>query len=291
MAINPKLKAQLDSMTMDDAYRAKLVAALDDAPADVQNLWMAQQEFTRNINAHNEEKRAWKATADDFYTKSNTAVDAWKAEVKKATDTANALQARITELEAGGGTVRTPGQEDAAAAEIKGLRTLLGNIEAKLTGVVTKENLDGAYQSAVGFIGEQLLTLNELDAQHRDTFGKRLTKADNEAIIAHANEMSKKLGHQVSLEESYKDKFGTELKDKERETIRNEEAEKLKSGQVPNGGTGGTSTGPGGPGKGPLEIRLDQVRDMNAGKTNAGFGTWQEAAAAAADELVKEGKY
>lgn len=294
MPINPKLKEQLEKTTMDDGYRQKLITMLDDAPADVQNLWMAREDYTRQVNAFNEEKKTWKATADKFYTDSNAAIDGWKAEVKKNTDALTAAQARITELENNGG-LRTPGQEDAAVKEIAGLKTLITSLESKLsTGVITPEVLDqklqGAYQSAVGFLGDQILTINELAAKHQMTFGERFDKAKQEALITFANEQSTKLGHRLSLDQAYEMQYADQSRKKWEADKEKEITERVTSqNRIPG------AQGPAGPGvsdKGPLQIRLDEIKNQESGvKDGAGYRTWQEAAAAGADELIKEGKY
>src|SRR5882672_9736040 len=110
MPINPKLKEHLEKQTMDEGYRTRLLATLEDAPPDVQNLWMSQADYTRQVNQFKEEQKTWKATADKFYADSNVSIDGWKTELKKANDSITAAQARIAELEAGGGAPRTPVQ-------------------------------------------------------------------------------------------------------------------------------------------------------------------------------------
>ena len=106
MPINPKLKLQLESMTMDDAYRAGLIAQLENAPAEVQNLWMSNNDYTRNANALKAEQQEWKKKADNFYDTSNASISGWKAEVAKVNDELAAAKAKLATLEGGGGAVR-----------------------------------------------------------------------------------------------------------------------------------------------------------------------------------------
>lgn len=284
MPINPKLKDQLTAQIADTAYRDRLIATLEDAPPEVQNNWMSQEDYTRQVNKFKEDQKEWKSKADKFYSDSNASIDGWKADLQKANDAKAAAEARIATLEAGGGN------SDAASAEIKGLKDMLTKIDAKFGTVVSREDLDKAYQNAVGFMGDQVLTLGEMQDEHMARTGKRLSKAEVTEIVNHANELAKVAGHRVGLDEAYKSKYSNDLKTHEREQIRKEELEKLKSSEVPNGGAGG-GIGPGGPGKGPLEIRLEDLRKIDAGEGKGIARTWQEAAAEGADELVKEGKY
>lgn len=291
MPINPKLKAHLEQQTMDEGYRTRLIATLEDAPPDVQNLWMSQADYTRQVNQFKETQNTWKVTADDFYTKSNASIEGWKAELKKANDSIATANARIAELEAGGGTPRTPAQEDAVAAEIKGLKNVITTLESKIGTGVTKEDLDKAYQSAVGFIGDQLISINEIGARHQEVFGKRMTKEDTNELIKFANEESARLGYRITLDDAYDRKHKDEIQKKHDDDVAKKAIEADRTTrQVPTGGEGGV--GPGAPEQGPLQQRLGELRNREAGaKTGTGYATWQEAAAAGADELVKEGKY
>lgn len=295
MPINPKLKEQLEKAQMDEAYRTKLIQTLEDAPADVQNLWMTREDYTRQVNAFKTEQTEWKTKADKFYSDSNAAIDSWKSEVKKAQDAVTAANARIAELESGSG-FRTPGQDDAALKEIAGLKTLITQLEAKLPqNVVTTEVLNNelgkAYQSAVGFLGEQNIKLRAIEKRHESVFGANtFGEKETEELIVFANEQSQKEGRRVSLDDAYKMKYGTDLQKRHDEEVARKAVEADRSTrQVPVG------SGPAGPGvseKGPLQIRLEELSNRDSGaKDGGGYRDWKEAAAAAADELVKEGKY
>lgn len=290
MPINPKLKEQLTRQISDEAYRNKLIATLEDAPAEVQNNWMAADDYTRQVNAFKTEQAAWKTKADQYYTDTTAKVQEWERSVQTATTELANAKARIAELETGGGHTRTPAEEDAVAKEVKALQTTIADLNTKLANVVTPDKLSAAYQDAVGFLGDQMLTISELQAKHQETFGKRLDKTQIGELITFANEQTKAKGHQVTLEEAYDMKNKAEMQRLHDERVANEAIEKFKStNHVPTG------AGPGGPGpvgKGPLEVRLDQERVRAAGGDgDKGFATWQEAAAAAGQELVKEGKY
>lgn len=289
MPINPKLRDQLTRQVADESYRNRLIATLEDAPPEVQNNWMSQEDYTRQANALKTEREEWTIKNKDFYDKSNTAIAAWKTEVATAKEAVTAAQARIAELEGAGGGPRTPSEDDAASKEIKKLSDGIAAIQAKLGNVVTPEDLTKRYQDAVGFIGEQLLTINEIQAQHIEKFGKRMPKEEITQLIGYTNDLAAK-GKIVTLDEAYKIKNADELKKLEHAQWEKEWSEKhTTNNNVPTG------AGPGGPGpsgKGPLEVRLDQLRTAASGGTgDKGYATWQEAAAAAGEELVKEGKY
>jgi hypothetical protein len=293
MPINPKLKEQLEKTQMDEKYRANLIATLEDAPADVQNLWMSREDYTRQANALKAEKADWDVKNKDFYDKSNAAVTAWKDEVKKANDAVTAAQARIAELEAAGGSgrggERTPAEEDAVSKEIAKLSAGITGLQERLKSVVTPDELNKKWQDGIGFIGDQILTINEIQASHIEKFGKRMTKAEITELIKFTNDQAA-LGKNLDLSEAYTAKNADELKKLERAQWEKEWAEKHNTNQnVPGGGGPG---GPGAPGRGPLELRLEQERNRTSGGTgDKGYATWQEAAAAAGQELVNEGKF
>lgn len=297
MPINPKLKAQLEAdKTMTDDYRTKLIATLDDAPPSVQNNWMSQSDYTRQVNELKETQTEWKTRADKFHTDTEKAVDAWKAEVASANTAVEQAKARIAELElAGGGTgaglPKVP--DEAVLKELTGLKSLLTTLEGKIGTSVTKDDLNGAYTSAVSFIGQQVFDMDEISARHQEVFGVRFDKEKRAALIDFANKKSTELGHRVSLDDAYSLQMGDELKKKEREKIETEAIEKYKTNHsVPGGGddvSGGASNE-----RGPAQIRLEQEQNRRAGVTDVnkvGHATWQEAAAAAAQELEAEGKH
>jgi hypothetical protein len=289
--INPKLKAQFEAMTtMDPEYRAKLIATLDDAPADVQNLWMSQSDYTRTSNEY-------KQKMDKFYADSTAAVEAYKSDAQKAQEAADAAKARIAELEAGAGVPKVPGADEAVTRELAGLKTLLTGIEGKIGTVITKEELDKqlntAYQAAVQFIGETQFEIDEISAKHQETFGKRFDKTARTALIDFANKESVRLGHRVPLQDAYNMQMGEELKKQERAAIEKEIEEKYKTNHgIPGGSDGAAGGSP--IERGPAQIRLEQEANRRAGITDAskvGYADWREAANAAASELVSEGKH
>lgn len=299
MPINPKLKAQLEAdKTMTDDYRAKLIATLDDAPPSVQNNWMSQSDYTRQVNEFKETQTEWKTRADKFHSDTEKAVEAWKAEVASANTAVEQARARIAELEAGGtgtgtgaGIPKVP--DEAVIKELNGLKTLISSIEGKIGTAVTKEDLNGAYTSAVSFIGQQVFDMDEISARHQETFGVRFDKEKRAALIDFANKKSAELGHRVSLDDAYTMQMGDDLKKKEREKIEAEAIEKYKTHHSVPGGGDDVSGGAGNE-RGPAQIRLEQEQNRRAGVTDAskiGHATWQEAAAAAAQELVAEGKH
>jgi hypothetical protein len=290
MPINPKLKTQFESMTMDDAYRAKLIATIEDAPADVQNLWMAQNDFTQKSNKYKQEM-------DKFYADSTAAVEAYKSDAQKAQEAADAAKARIAELEAGAGVPKVPGADDAVVRELAGLKTLLGGLETKIGTTITKEDLDKqlntAYQAAVQFIGETQFEIDEISAKHQETFGKRFDKVARTALIDFANKESVRLGHRVPLQDAYNMQMGEELKKQERAAIEREVEEKYKTNHgIPGGSDGAAGGSP--IERGPAQLRIEQEANRRAGITDAskiGYSDWREAAAAGASELVAEGKH
>jgi hypothetical protein len=285
MPINPKLKEQLTKQIADATYRDKLIATLEDAPPEVQNNWMSQEDYTRQANELKTDKAKWL----DFHEKTKTAATDWEKQVKQANDAVAAAQARILELETTGGGTRTPEQDTAVMAEIKKLSEGIAAVQTKFGSMVTTDVLDKKYQDAVGFIGDQLLTINEIQAEHQEKFGKRLTKAQITELVAFTNEQAQK-GKVLTLDEAYKVKNADEIKKLEYAAWEKDYAEKHKTiSEVPGAGGPG---GPGPAGKGPLEIRIEQDRVRATGGTgDKGFTTWQEAAAAAGQELVNEGKY
>lgn len=285
MPINPKLKAQFEAdTTMTPEYREKLLATLEDAPASVQSGWLAQADYSRQT-------QKYKAEMEDFYSKSTIAVNQHQEVAKRAEEARVAAEARLAELEAGG-VPKIPGQEFADAKEIAGLKTLIQGLDTKLTEFSTKADLNTAYQSAVGFIGEQMLTLNELAAQHAEKFGKRFTINDQKELVTFANTRAKELNRTVSLDEAYAMKHGDDIKKKETERLEAEITERIMTAhKIPGGVDGPVGGAP--IDKGPAQIRMEQEANRRAGKTDAaaaGYQTWQEAAAAGANELVSEGK-
>lgn len=291
MPINPKLKDQLTRQITDAGYRDKLIATLEDAPPEVQNNWMSQEEYTREKNAFKQEQTTWKAAADKFYADSNVAIKGHEAEAQKARDLAAAAQARIAELEAGGGALKTPGQEDAIAKEVAALKTMISGLETKLSGVVTEDKLGQAYQNAVGFMGEQTLVLDDISAEYHALTGKRMTRAEKLELITHANELGAKKGIRVGLDEAFQSKYGADAEKKKIDAAVAAGIEQYKTThELPGGGSPGPG-GSAGPEKGPLEIRLAELRDLDAGKKDGIASSWQEASRQAADELVKEGKF
>lgn len=295
MPINPKLKTHFEAMPMDDAYRAKLIATMEDAPADVQNLWMAQADYNRQTNEFKTSQTEWKVKADKFYADSTAAVEAYKTDAQTAKEAADAARARIAELEAAGGNglQKPPGVDDAMMREIGGLKTLLTGLEGKIGSSVTKEELNNVYQSAVGFIGEQMVDLNEISAQHMERFNKRYTKEEQVALVKYANEKAAELKHPVSLTEAYAMKHGTELEKQKEAEIERRIEEKYKTNHgIPGGGDGAAGGAP--IERGPAQIRIEQEANRRAGitdPTKAGYADWREAAAAGASELVNEGKH
>ncbi len=289
MPINPKLKAQLEAdKTMTDEYRTSLIATLEDAPPSVQNYWMSQDDYTRKTNEY-------KKQMDKFYADSTVAVEAYKTEAQKAQEASAAAAARIAELEAAGTSAvpKVPGQDEAIAKELSGLKTLITDLDSKFGAVVTKEQLEQVYQQAVGFIGEQILDLNEISAQHQERFGKRFTKTEQGELVTFANQKATELKHPVSLDEAYKMKFGTELDKLKEQEIERRVEEKLKTAHTIPGGLDGAAGGSPVE-RGPAQIRIEQETNRRAGITDAskaGYATWQEAAAAGANELVAEGKH
>lgn len=293
MPINPKLKAQLEAdTTMTDDYRTKLIATLEDAPPSVQNNWMSQSDYTRQVNEFKQQQTEWKGKADKFYDESKAAVEGFKSEAEKAKEAAAQAQARLAELEASGGGGGLPKVPDAIVNEIAGLKNLITSLESKFTGAVSKDDLNKAYQSAVGFIGEQVFEMNEISATHQERFGKRFTKSDQEKLIEYANKRSTELGHRISLDEAYNQMNSEDIKKLERTTIEKEVEEKLRTAhQIPGGGDGAAGGAP--TERGPAQIRLEQEQNRRNGVTDAskiGYADWREAALAGANELVSEGK-
>lgn len=297
MPINPKLKELLTRQVADEGYRAKLIETLEDAPPDVQNNWMSQDEYTRQTNAY-------KVQMDDFYKKSNTSIDGWKSERDTALAAAAASAARIAELEAAGGAnpggiPHVPGTgvtDTAALREIDGLKTLIKGLETKLGSSITPDMLDKklseAYQSAVGFIGEQVFTMGELSAKYQQAFGERYDKTKQEELITFANAESAKRGSRISLDEAYNLKHGEQMIQKRIDAAAAAAVEKDRTTrEVPGGGPAGP--GAGSSDQGPLQIRLADLRAKENGTAGNKkvYADWREAAADAGNELVQEGKY
>ena len=299
MPINPKLKAIIDANpNMSADYKANLIETLGNADPDFQNGWMANADYTRNTNAWKTEKDKFTAEMTDFYTKSKTALSQWEAkaaDADKYKTAADQAAARIAELEAGG--IRTPGAEDAAQKEIAGLKSLLTNlqttIDTKLANVATDEKLTEQGKAWAGYIGNQILTLDETASRHQEITGKRMTLAEKHALIEHANKMSAADGGRpVGLDKAYEDMNKDTIKSAERQQWEKEYAETHKSQFTPQGGQGGVP-GPSGPELGPLQIRLAELeREARGDKTGAPiYKDWKEASAAAAKDLVNQGKY
>jgi hypothetical protein len=279
--------------TMTPEYKASLIATFEDAPAEFQNGWMAQSDYTRQVNEFKNQQTDWKVKADRFYADSTAAVEAYKSDAQKAQEAADAAKARIAELEAGAVVPKVPGADDAVVKELAGLKTLLGGLETKIGTTVTKEELNNLYQGAVGFIGEQMLDLNEIAAQHQERFGKRYTKAEQAELVTFANTKAVELKHPITLTEAYAMKHGEDLKKQERAQIEKEIEEKYKTNHsIPGAADGAAGGSP--IERGPAQIRLEQEANRRAGVTDpskAGYADWREAAAAGASELVAEGKH
>jgi hypothetical protein len=128
-----------------------------------------------------------------------------------------------------------------------------------------------------------VLTLQELNARHQETFGKRLTYADNQALITFANEKSKELDRQLTLTEAYELKHKDDLQkvwvDKKTEEITKDVTTRLN---VPVPG------GSGMPERGPLQIRMEQIQGKDLLPGNDSLA---EAKAKAAAALRAEGKF
>lgn len=292
MPINPKLKKQLETeIKMDDAYRARLLEALEDAPADVQNLWMGQSEVTRRLNEIKAEQEDWAKKNDKFYKDSNLAIEQWKTQVTTAETEAAAARARVAELEAGGGTLKTPAEEDATAKELKEMRAILATVTGKLEKVVTPDGLNSAYKDAVGFMGEQSIKLRKIEKLHEQTFGEDFGEEKTLELIKFANEKSAEEGRRIPLDRAYEMQMADAIKKKHDEQVAAKAIEEYKS-RTETPGSASPSGGTGPVGRGPLEIRLAQERERAAGGAgDKGYATWQEAAAEGGRELVKEGKY
>lgn len=297
MPINPKLKEHLEkNVQMDDKYRAGLIAMLDDAPADVQNLWMAQADYTRQVNAFKAEQVDWKKKADDYYDTSNKNIAAWQGEVKKAQDAATAAQARVTELEAlraSGGTI----DDNALSKEITRLNSAItdlnNGIDAKLAeklkGFVTPDGLQQKYTDAVGFMGQWVLELEEIGATHQEMTGKRMTRAEKEELIKFTNDESQRLGHMITPTQAYDAKYKDDHQKLHDAKVAADAVAQYKSqNHLP---TGDLNAGPGSPELGPMQMRLKQEREAQNGKKDGYYSSWQEAAAAGGQELVNEGKF
>lgn len=291
MALNPKLREQIQKMSgMSDEYRENLMQTLEEAPPDLQNLWMSREEYTREKNAFKAEQADWKAKADDFYEKSNKNIAAWQKERDEAIAASRAAQARIAELEGGNGGVRTPAEEDAVAKEVRAMKETIAKLEERFTTVVTPDALEKAKREAAGYMGEQFLDIAETQARHLERTGKRLDKAAIAELVTFTNDKGKELGHPISLEEGYSLRFKEDIeKEREREIEKRVE-ERLKTQRSVPSASGPSGSAPAE--MGPLQIRLrEETNRANGAKDGVGFRDWKEAAAAAADELVKEGKY
>jgi hypothetical protein len=294
MPINPKLKAIIEAdATMTNDYKQRLIETMDNAPADFQNNWMAREDYTRQANQLKLDREAMETKNRDFYRQSETNIGLWKDEIKRANDMVAEREARIAELTAARGGTGLEGN-DAITKEINRLNAtitaLQTGIDEKIKGVVTAQDLEKTGAQWAGYIGAQVLELNELSWKHQQTFGTRLGKADNEALITYANEQSAKLKRSIGLEEAYNMKYGTEIATKHDEEVARAAVEKYKTqSEVPGGGPVGP--GAGAPERGPLQIRMQQEQLLRDGKGTEGVPrNLEEAIRMAADELVKEGK-
>lgn len=291
MPINPKLKAQLEKTISDEGYRTRLIETLEDAPPDVQNLWMSKEEYTRDKNAFNEEKKKHEGEMKKFYDESKLAVTGWEAEATKHRTAFEQAQARLAELEKAG----APSADAGTNTEIAGLKTLMNELktsfDTRLKDVVNQAGLDAAAKQYVGWTADQVFRMDEVAAQFQETFGRRMTYADKDELIRYNNELASK-GTMLNLEEAFAKKNGEKLEENKKKQWEVEYEKTHKSLQPPTGGSGG-APGPSGGEKGPLQIRLDQLqREANGDKTGPRiYKDWKEASAAAADDLVKQGKY
>ncbi len=287
MALNAKLKAQIEAdTTMSAEYKATLMATLADASPEFQNNWMAQADYTREMNKLKEDKTTW----TKFHEDTKAAKTAWEESVRKSEEAVVAANARIAELEKTGGG-GTPTEQVAVMKELEGLKTLVTDLTGKFSGVVTSEDLKTYGNNSMGFVVEQMLSLGEIAEKHLEQFGTRYTRSDREALIEYANKKAVELKHPVSLEEAYGMKHGEDLEKKKIDAAKAEwEKDYRTKNMLPGAGEGGVGTGGGE--KGPLEIRLEQDRQRAAGGSGAAVGPkdWQAAVIEAGQELISEGK-
>jgi len=286
MPLNAKLKAHIDEQVaagkMTKEYGEQLSKSLGDLPDDFQGGWLRQSDYDRLMN----EGKSKLETADKWITWEKEARPRHEQMQKDLT----AKEVEIADLKAKVASgVFTPREEDAMAKEIGELKTTIVGLQGEMkktiegSGFIKQTDLDNAYSRLAGFMGEQVLTLQDLNRQHRATFDKELSKADSEALFTFANDKTKELGHPISLEQAYKMKYEADYQkvweEKKTAEITKDVQSRLNT-PVPGGGAP--------PEKGPLQIRMEQTtgKDLVPGNDSL-----VEAKAKAAAALRAEGKF
>lgn len=290
MALNQKLKTYIDEQIaagkMTQEYADRLIPALGDGPDDFQSGWLANQDYQRNMNALKTEKTQFEDQKTKWKTweqKSNEVLATQKSEVDAAHSRIKELEAKIS---SGGFSDR---QEGDMAKEVVELKQQIIGLQDTITktiqgaGFVTAKELQTESAKFSGVMAEHLLSLQELNSQHMEKFGKRLTYDDNQALITYANEQSQKLGRQLNLNEAYELKYKDDIKKKEVESMRAEIEKDLQTKHNVPGGGGAPALE-----KGHLQIRMEKQQGK---ELVPGNDSLLEAKARAAEELRAEGKF
>lgn len=285
MALNAKVQAEIDRQVaagkMDSGYADTLKKTLDTAPDEFQASFLAGPDYQRNQQALQRERTEFETTKKGWVE--------WEAKAKpifEAQTTENAsLKAKVADLEAkvaaGGMNMN---DENAVLKEINGLKETIKTLTANqfMTPQQVQELVDKKAREAVGFMGDFSSMQRRIDAQHFEVFGKHLTPAQHDELITFSNEHLQKTGRNIGIDEAYKMKFEAEIKDVEKkkwieEGDRNATARLSAPGSGQGGGGGMPPMD-----KGPLQIRMEELK----GKELApGDGDLLTAKAAAANAL------
>lgn len=279
MALNAKLKkhfeGQVAAGTMSKEYGDRLMATLEDAPADIQNGWMANEDYNRQANELKTKIAGWKT----WETESQETLNKTAAQLAEKT-------AKIAELEdrIASGDLNM-GDQNVLAQQVKDLKAL---VETKLStipyGVITEEVLNKRIQDATGgvlnFMGNFQDQTKEVEERHQSIFGKPWSRAENAELITFASEQAKLQNRNIPLGEAYDLKNKEKIKEQEKAVMRAElEKEYATRFGVPGAaGSGGGDS----PEKGPLQAMLDRSQGKDGLPADGGLA---EAKAHAANLL------
>lgn len=280
MALNAKLKAhfegQIAAGKMSKDYGDRLIATLEDAPADIQNGWLANEDYNRQMNEHKDNVAKWKKwEADSQATLDRTAAEA------------AANQARVAELEAkiASGDL-TMGDQNVVAQQIKDLKA---SMESKFStaGFITKEDLQKEIEKAqtgvLNFMGNFQSQQRSIDERNIQAFGKPMSRTEHDELITFASEKAKALGRNVELEEAYELKNGAAIREKEIDSrVQAKLKDELTRLNIPGAGGGPGGGGSEGADRGPLQELLAKAQGKDGLPADGGL---QEAKAKAADLL------
>jgi len=280
MALPKSVEDALAKMP-DENYRKVAREAFESNP-DILKGFMAQEDYSRNMNKVKETEVAQKKWYDDNVAKLSS-VRTLTEQNEQLTTVKTQLESQLADLQsrAAGGDL-TVGENQAVMNEIKGVKEMLGTVQTAIKGSVSVDQVEKLInergQSYINFTHENLLDTLDIRERSAKDFGKALTKTEIQELWGYAAEkgISK-------LEDAYNAKFGQQIRDTEIKRIQ-EEADRKAEEKYKT-----IASVPPSPGVSLDSGAMNRRFNQDPGNSQHQFASLDEAVAAAAT-ATREGK-